>query len=524
MRDDELTEAIREVRNRVRARYPEGALGIDGVSVPDLMPLLQARDMAEAKVAAIGQVNPRRGGIANSIVQRFKKLISRALDWHVREQVEFNRGMVQCVQASIEAMTEMNRALSAIARQIQAWQAETVNAHREEMMILGNEARELKDVRKHWLDWRVGWESDHDHHQIRMLRTISELQAAFTHRVTNLEQSMREMAKLQHDDYEGALDRYSEDIQKRLWRDLEYIRAEYQKVIHEELKIIRQKAVAQRALDEVMPAKETRVKPMELDWLRFAENFRGPEGQIRRGQMRYAAKFAGAKNVLDLGCGRGEFLDVARAAGIEAHGIDQSEECIGVCLAKGLKAERGGAVFVSGKSGGFFVGRGVLLASRRAHSSGPAAGFDPVAGAENGGWGAAGGGDSECGMPGDLRIALLSGPHAHASGSGPAAGILYGRSRVRESGSGVAVTGGGEYAGFGRFAGAGAEAVFRGAGLFDLWAAGEYEFVGPWFVVRGSWFVTDPRTTYHELINCSRCEELLGWFCGIIRGGAGSTT
>jgi O-antigen chain-terminating methyltransferase len=340
VRDEELTEAIREVRNRVRARYPEGALGIDGVSVPDLMPILQARDAAEAKVAAIGQVNPRRGGVVNSIVQGFKKLISRALNWHVREQVEFNRGVMQCVQASIEAMTEMNRALSAIARQIQVWQAETANAHREEMMILGNEARELKDVRKHWLEWRVGWESDHDHHQIRMLRTISELQAAFTHRVTLVEQNMRELAKLQHDDYEGALDRYSEDIQKRLWRDLEYIRAEYQKVIHDELKIVRQKAVAQRALDEVLPAKETRVKPIDLDWLRFGENFRGPEGQIRRGQMRYAAKFAGAKNVLDLGCGRGEFLDVAREAGIDAHGIDQSEECIGVCLAKGLKAER----------------------------------------------------------------------------------------------------------------------------------------------------------------------------------------
>ena len=66
MRDDELTEAIRVVRSRVRARYPDGALGIDGVSVPDLMPMLQARDLAEAKVAAIGQVNPRRGGIVNS--------------------------------------------------------------------------------------------------------------------------------------------------------------------------------------------------------------------------------------------------------------------------------------------------------------------------------------------------------------------------------------------------------------------------------------------------------------------------
>ena len=150
MRDDELTEAIRVVRSRVRARYPDGALGIDGVSVPDLMPMLQARDLAEAKVAAIGQVNPRRGGIVNSVVQGFKKLVSRALDWHVREQVEFNRGMIQCVQASIEAMTEMNRALTAIAQQIQVWQRqnaehmnqnaedmeETARLHREEMLVL----------------------------------------------------------------------------------------------------------------------------------------------------------------------------------------------------------------------------------------------------------------------------------------------------------------------------------------------------------------------------------------------------
>ena len=70
----------------------------------------------------------------------------------MREQVEFNRGAMQCVQASIEALAEMNRALAAIARQHQAWQAETVNAHREEMMTLSREATELKDVRKHWLN------------------------------------------------------------------------------------------------------------------------------------------------------------------------------------------------------------------------------------------------------------------------------------------------------------------------------------------------------------------------------------
>ena len=353
MNDDELTAAIREVRLRARAKNPEASLGLDGVAVPDLMPIVHARDAAEAKVAAIGTVNPRRGGLKNSIVQSAKKLIARAMAWHVREQVEFNRGVIGCVQATLDALAETNRALAALAAhqkasredalaQIQHIREEVLfhlNQLREEMAVLLNEARELKDIRTHWPQWRTGFEQDRTHHEIRMLRTISELQAAFTHRVTLLEQNMRELARQQHTDFEGALDRYSDDIQRRLWRDLEYIRAEYQKVIHGELKIVRQKAVAQRALDEAMPGPAV-PRQIAVDWLRFADNFRGPEENIREHQKRYIARFAGASRVLDLGCGRGEFLDAAREAGIEARGIDHSEECVGVCLAKGLKAER----------------------------------------------------------------------------------------------------------------------------------------------------------------------------------------
>ena len=57
--DEELTAAIQAVRDRVRARHPNGSLGLEGVAAPDLMPLVHARDAAEAKVAAIGTVNPR---------------------------------------------------------------------------------------------------------------------------------------------------------------------------------------------------------------------------------------------------------------------------------------------------------------------------------------------------------------------------------------------------------------------------------------------------------------------------------
>src|ERR1700677_1703614 len=95
----------------LRARNPNGVVQ-GNIPLPDLTPLLHARDAAEAKVASIGTVNPRPGGLKNSIVQKLKRSVARALDWHVREQVEFNRGVMACVQATIESLNECNQALT----------------------------------------------------------------------------------------------------------------------------------------------------------------------------------------------------------------------------------------------------------------------------------------------------------------------------------------------------------------------------------------------------------------------------
>jgi hypothetical protein len=97
---EELAAVIAEIRQRVRAGIPNGAAQ-EPIPLPDLTPLLHARDATEAKVASIGTVNPRSGGLKNSIVQTLKRGIARALDWHVREQVEFNRGVMACVQATL---------------------------------------------------------------------------------------------------------------------------------------------------------------------------------------------------------------------------------------------------------------------------------------------------------------------------------------------------------------------------------------------------------------------------------------
>ncbi len=340
LEDEELTAAIQAVRDRVRARHPENCLGLTGAAAADLNPLLRARDAAEAKVAAIGTVNPRPPGLKNSIAQWFKRKIARALDWHVREQVEFNHAAMRCVQTSIEALAETNRALAALASHNGALCEEVAaldRARREEMAALQREAQELKDVRTHWAEWRVGFEERRAATEIHLLRTVSELQGAFQHRVTLQEQNFREAARLQHSEFRDALDRSALDVQQRLWADLEEIRGQYEKLIHNELKVIRQKAIANAPSLPVSPLVAAHIN---IDWLRFAENFRGPEEEIRDRQRHYVLRFAGSGPVLDLGCGRGEFLEAARDSGLAAVGIDQSDECVALCRSKGLDAAK----------------------------------------------------------------------------------------------------------------------------------------------------------------------------------------
>jgi 2-polyprenyl-3-methyl-5-hydroxy-6-metoxy-1,4-benzoquinol methylase len=347
--DEELAAVIQAVKDRARAASPNGSIGIQGIPAPDFLPLVHARDAAEAKVAAIGTVNPRPPGLKNAIAQKFKRLISRMLDWHVREQVEFNRASMACVQASLELMTDLSRALAAVAAHQRQFREDTLTRERQIREDFAGPIQELLDIRRHWAQWRVGFEDRRNVNEIHMLRTISELQSAFQHRVTLMDQSFRESVHAQHADFTHALADNTKDVQQRLWGDLVKMRGEVEALIYTELRLLRQQARLPRAAAAETPLPVAHgpapqvAAPAEIaiDWMRFADTFRGREEDIRARQKRHASRFAGTEGeILDIGCGRGEFLEAAGEAGLKARGIDLSKECVELCHGKGLTAEQ----------------------------------------------------------------------------------------------------------------------------------------------------------------------------------------
>ena len=77
----------------------------------------------------------------------------------------------------------------------------------------------------------------------------------------------------------------------------------------------------------------------------FEDKFRGSQEVIRERLRSYLPYFAGATaDVLDVGCGRGEFIDLLNAQGIPARGIDLNHEMAEGCRARGLNVVEADAV------------------------------------------------------------------------------------------------------------------------------------------------------------------------------------
>lgn len=75
---------------------------------------------------------------------------------------------------------------------------------------------------------------------------------------------------------------------------------------------------------------------IEMNYYKFENKFRGSEADIRNRQRIYIPYFKSKKNVLDIGCGRGEFLELLKENGTKARGIDINKKMIEHCKKKGL--------------------------------------------------------------------------------------------------------------------------------------------------------------------------------------------
>jgi SAM-dependent methyltransferase len=134
-----------------------------------------------------------------------------------------------------------------------------------------------------------------------------------------------------------AFDRRLESLGRRLTgllalRDRVEVVSEETRSIHAALD--RQAASPELAVEAARAARDSA-------YVAFENRFRGSPEEIRERLQDYVPHFRERAPVLDLGCGRGEFLALLKEAGVDARGVEANAQMVEASRARGLDVVRG---------------------------------------------------------------------------------------------------------------------------------------------------------------------------------------
>jgi SAM-dependent methyltransferase len=135
--------------------------------------------------------------------------------------------------------------------------------------------------------------------------------------------------------------------------DLEQIRGELLRIDSLIPVVARRNDALIAALDQKIEALRARLNDLSLPLLenrsdirrddfvyrRMEEGVRGSSAAVAAAVEWYVERASGQTPILDLGCGRGEFLERCRERGLDARGIDSNERSIAELRSRGLDVE-----------------------------------------------------------------------------------------------------------------------------------------------------------------------------------------
>lgn len=176
----------------------------------------------------------------------------------------------------------------------------------------GTEAR-VKRFLKHLVHWNTKAQADFNQSTVRSLNLVAQSLQSVQSRISMLEhQAQSKESRV------SEVEDSTRDLQQQVSRAIEHLSQPPEG------------SKAQTAAIETL-SKDS------FDYLAFEEKFRGNRNLIKQRQAVYLEFFENRKKVVDLGCGRGEFVELLYQKGIDGVGVDINEDLIQFCRSQGLR-------------------------------------------------------------------------------------------------------------------------------------------------------------------------------------------
>jgi 2-polyprenyl-3-methyl-5-hydroxy-6-metoxy-1,4-benzoquinol methylase len=263
-----------------------------------------------------------------------RRLVGRLTRFQVVHQAEYNRAVLEALHDLDGGLKGLSRGLEQVVGQslpAVAHQLGEVSRTVEQMVGaslpgLGQQLAEVSRTVEQMVSTSLPGIAEH---LAVVSRTVQELQQAHG--------GMFETQKAQGrhlDHLAGEAADYREEITGRVEEGERAAEAFESRV-----------AAETRKLAAAVADLEQRFRPnLHFDTFDFARRHRGDEEELTRRMHKYAVLFGPVQRVLDVGCGRGEFLQACREAGVGAYGVESDPEMVSRCSMKALEVVAGDAL------------------------------------------------------------------------------------------------------------------------------------------------------------------------------------
>lgn len=313
--DDAVIGRLDREREQAERRYVAALTALDAAAEPPPS-LLASASAGDADLVRLNQVwRGSRAGLPDRQLGLFRRVLqelARMLPWR-------RRALNGAMLAAINRQAEVTRAVIDATRHFQShvvWYAQTIAGFAATQRRSAGGVEGIDVVRTAVdamaTDWHLRWDALQAREQRYEARTTS---------LTKAYEELREVAALAQ---ENAVS------------------------LRRTVEALARGGLGERAGsasgDAAVPSAPTGQDSRAFTYVAFEDRFRGSPAEIRQRLADYVRLFAGTSDVVDIGCGRGELLELLREHGVPARGIDLNEEMVALCRSRGLTADRADAM------------------------------------------------------------------------------------------------------------------------------------------------------------------------------------
>lgn len=270
--------------------------------------------------------------VIGPIIVLGKKIFRKLTNWQWEgiclKQNIFNHTLMTLVEKMKNIFIEQQQDLTSIKQKHQ----EEILALKEELSVLRSRGQEelsaKEEIKKIQHELNQNIEVLRDEYNQKMV----ELEEAYNQKISVLKEESLQQSSQITAELSGMQQKISDMLHQLA-------------CVKQDNKYLRFKASQSHMIESIEVGQEDKQKLVinenmtrHLNYFSFENTFRGPEEMVMKRQRVYIPYFENKKNVLDIGCGRGEFLQLLKVNNVEAAGIDINEEFVEYCQYNKLRA------------------------------------------------------------------------------------------------------------------------------------------------------------------------------------------